>query len=128
MYKTPREHKKELLTTLALLFGAFFILLLLGSVVFHIFEDWSYLESLYFATISLTGRGFSSTVPTHWFSIIFSVFYLVIGVAILIASLSNLIGFYAAHYQGSVEKKIDIFKDRLRKKKKPRTWLTLGNK
>lgn len=128
MYKTPREHKKELFTSLMLLFGAFFIMLLLGSLVFHIFEDWSYLESLYFATISLTSRGFSSQVPTHWFSIIFSVFYLIIGVSILIAGLSNIIGFYTAHYQENVSKKFDALKGRLIKKKKPTKWFVLNKK
>lgn len=128
MYKTAREHKKDLLTSLALLFGGFFILLILGSIVFYIFEPWSYMESLYFATISLTSRGYSSVVPTHWFSILFSVFYLLIGVAILIASLSNLIAFYTAYYQSQVTKKFDIFKESLKKKKKPSNWIRLDSK
>ena len=125
MFKTPRENKKELLSSLSLLFGAFFILLILGSIVFHLFEHWSYMDSLYFATISLTGRGFSSTVPHHWFSIIFSVFYLVIGVAILITSLSKLIAFYTVHYEGPVTKTIKSLKNKFSKKKKPQKWIVI---
>ncbi len=125
MYKTPRENKQELVATLALLLGAFFILLLLGSVVFYIFEDWTYLESLYFATISLTARGFSPSVPQHWFSIVFSVFYLLIGVAILLASLSNLIAFYTAYYQTHVTKRFKKLKQSWSKKKKPHKWVSL---
>lgn len=129
MFKTPREHKEELIASFTLLFAAFFILLLLGSVVFYVFEDWTYLQALHFATISLTSRGFSDVTPQHWFSIIFSVFYLIIGVAILIASLSNLIAFYTAYYQSDVGKRINKIKnDWLNKKKKPTQWITLNLK
>ena len=128
MYKTPRQNKEELIASLTMLFGGFFLLLMIGSIVFYIFEDWTYLESLYFATISLTARGFSASVPTHWVSILFSIVYLIIGVAILIAGLSNLIGFYTAYYQSDMQKKFHKIKELWKKKKKPAKWISLNLK
>lgn len=107
MYKTPREAKREAQIQILVILSAVIVLMFIGAIVFSIFEDWTFLEALHYATISLTGRGFSSVVPTHWFSIVFSIIYLIVGVSLLIAGISATINFYSTHYQQQVSRSAD---------------------
>ena len=121
-FKTERERRFELVQTLKGLALAIAVLLFLGTVVYHFSEGWSWLDSLYFATISLTGRGYSNLYPHHWFSILFSVFYLISGVGIIIYSISTFVGFYTAFYKQSLAKKVDHFIGGFKKKEyRPRS-------
>lgn len=131
-FKTDRERRFELVRTLKGLVIVIFALLTLGTLVYHFSEGWTWLNSLYFATISLTSRGYSSMYPTHWFSIIFSVFYLISGVGIIIYTISTFIGFYTAFYKQSLSKKVDHFIGGFKKKEyRPRStvlWNPGNNK
>lgn len=113
MWQTPKERQDELFRRLTILFFLIFILLGIGTVVYHLTEGWSYLESLYFSTISLTTRGYSDVRPTHVSSILFSVFYLIIGVAVLIYGLSTMLAFYTSFYQPRIESRLHHIVDRI---------------
>jgi len=63
----------------ALLACAFGIFLLLGSLVYHMLEGWTYLEALYFSFTTLTTIGFGDYLPTTAASKIFSIFYIILG-------------------------------------------------
>ena len=80
------------------------LLLTIGTLVYHFTERWSYIDSLYFSTISLTTRGFSDMHPSHWFSVLFTVLYLFMGVGIIIYSLSSLVAYYVKFHQKNIEK------------------------
>jgi len=128
MYLTPREHRRKLITRFLFILITVAILLIIGMLVYHFTEKWSYKDSLYFAVISLTSRGFSNLHPTNWLSVLFSVVYLLVGVAILIYTLSNLIAYSAAYYETHLERNIknicDKFK-RLKEEKKKWIWLKM---
>ena len=59
--------------------------LLTGTVVYHFLEGWSYLDSVYFCTITLATVGYGDLTPTTPEAKIFTMFYVVNGVAILLA-------------------------------------------
>ena len=129
MYKTLREEKEDLWHRLIVLILMIGVLLTIGMVVYHFSEGWGYLDSLYFATISLTTRGYSSMHPTTWFSILFSIFYLLIGVSMVLYAISSLIAYYTAYYQKGVERRVRSLMDGVREKtvKQP-TWVTINRK
>lgn len=127
MYKTFREDKEELAKRLTFILVIVTFLLLLGAVVYHYSEGWSMLDSIYFATISLTSRGYSLMRPTHWVSVLFSIFYLLIGAAVMIYTISTLIAFYSSFFQKKVEGKLQSFVTTIKDKtkEKPDSWMTL---
>ena len=128
MYKTPREEKAELLEKLIILVFGVGILLILGMLVFHFSEGWSYKDSLYFSAVSLTSRGVTPNYPTNWISIIFSVIYMLIGVAFIIYSLSSLIAYYISYYNKNLGKRVHEvvtwFKDKQKERKK-KNWINI---
>jgi hypothetical protein len=63
------------------------IFLATGTLVYHKLEDWSWIESLYFSTFSLTTVGYGDIAPTNDASRLFTVFYLLTGVGAVVASL-----------------------------------------
>lgn len=99
-------------------------MLIIGTIVYHFAEGWSFLDSLYFSAISLASRGFSDLHPTNWFSVIFSIFYLFIGVGIMIYAISTLIAYYTSFY----EKKVSDAIKNMRKPKEPEKWIELRQK
>jgi voltage-gated potassium channel len=65
-------------------------LFLIGTVFYWIFEPWSLLDSFYFSTMTLATVGFGDFVPTHPGTKLFTVFYVLAGVGILVAFFSEL--------------------------------------
>jgi hypothetical protein len=55
----------------------------LGAVVFAILEDWSYLDSLFFALTTISTIGFGNQVPTSTSSTIFAVIFAITGILLL---------------------------------------------
>lgn len=51
--------------------------LLTGTVVYHLLEDWSWVDSLYFSVVTLTTVGYGDLSPTTDLSKLFTVVYLV---------------------------------------------------
>merc|ERR1719182_1277975 len=63
----------------AMLVSLFAVFLLLGSLVFHLLEGWTYLEALYFSFTTLTTIGFGDYLPSTPISKVFSIFYIIVG-------------------------------------------------
>lgn len=61
------------------------VTLLLGTVVYHWIEGWSYLDSLYFCVISLATIGYGDLTPTTDLGKIFTIVYVINGIVILLA-------------------------------------------
>jgi hypothetical protein len=63
--------------------------LLLGTVVYHILEDWTWVDSLYFSAVAVTTVGFGDLTPTSDASKLFTVFYIFSGITIVTVWLNS---------------------------------------
>ena len=61
-YKVP-EHVKVRSTDVILIVGLFMLIYFVGIFVFHIVEGWSFLDSAYFVTATVTTIGYGDIVP-----------------------------------------------------------------
>lgn len=61
-----------------------FILLIGGTFIFHELEGWSYVDSFYFSTITLTTIGYGDLHPVRSITKILVSFYALYGVAIML--------------------------------------------
>lgn len=70
-----------------LLAAAAAVLILTGTVAYRLFEDWSWVDSLYFSVVAVTTVGFGDLTPSTDASKLFTVAYVVAGVTIITAYL-----------------------------------------
>ncbi len=59
--------------------------LVIGTLFYHWLEGWSFLDSLYFCVISLATIGYGDLTPTTPEAKIFTIIYVINGIAILLA-------------------------------------------
>ena len=77
------RHANHVLGTSAL------FILVLGVVMYHWLEGWSWIDSLYFSSVAVTTVGFGDLTPTTDASKLFTVFYIFSGVAIIATYLNT---------------------------------------
>ncbi len=75
------EYRDLVLTTL--------FILLLGTVVFHYLEGWSFVDSLYFSIITLTTVGYGDFSPQTTAGKLFTIFYIILGVGVILAFINT---------------------------------------
>ena len=92
-----------------------FVLIMIGTLVYPGIEGWSYLDSFYFTAMTLTTIGFGDIVPVTDIGKIFTVFFSIGGVAIVLFVLSGMLGKYFMH-QASTNR--TIYRRLLPKKKR----------
>lgn len=61
------------------------LLLLIGTLAYHWLEGWSLLDALYFCVITLATIGYGDYVPTSSAAKLFTIFYALNGIGILVA-------------------------------------------
>ena len=61
------------------------LMIVLGAAIYHWLEGWSYLDALYFSVISLATIGYGDLTPTTPEAKIFTILYVINGIAILLA-------------------------------------------
>lgn len=91
-----RRHADKLLASSALL------LLAVGTVAYRLLEDWSCVDSLDFCVVAATTVGFGDFSPTSDSAKIFTVFYILSGVAIISVWLNERL----RHHSRSVAKHV----------------------
>ena len=62
---------------------------ILGTVVFHLLEKWSWIDSLYFTVITLATVGYGDLTPTTPVGKIVAVIFVIVGVGIFLAFLNK---------------------------------------
>jgi voltage-gated potassium channel len=88
------------------------VLLFTGTVSYHGLEGWSVVDSLYFTAMTVTTVGYGDLVPTTDISKIFTVFFSLSGIGIVLVVLVNLGGRYYRREQRAFSKRIRIYVDR----------------
>lgn len=69
-------------------------LLATGTVVVHYLENWGWIDSLYFSTVTLTTVGYGDFVPTHQLTRVFIILYILGGVSTLLYGLTAISKYY----------------------------------
>ena len=87
-----KEYRELLLTT--------FIVILVGSTTYHYLEDWSWVDAVYFSVVTLTTVGFGDFAPQTDAGKIFTIFYIIVGIGIILSFINTLY----EHYKGQREK------------------------
>ena len=62
----------------------------IGTVAYHYIEGWSWLDSLYFSTITLTTIGYGDFSPQTDAGKIFTIIYIAIGVGMILAFINTI--------------------------------------
>jgi hypothetical protein len=62
-------------------------LVVVGTVVYRLLEDWSWVDSIYFSVIAVTTVGFGDLTPSTDASKMFTVVYVLVGISIVTAFL-----------------------------------------
>ncbi len=80
---TGVEHEYYILLSLAI------TVVILGTVVFHLLEKWSWIDSLYFTVITLATVGYGDLTPTTPVGKLVAVIFVIVGVGIFLAFLNK---------------------------------------
>jgi len=80
------------------------ILLGVGTFAYSQLEGWNLVDSLYFSTTTLTTIGYGDLHPTHPISKLFTVVYIIFGVALTLVALTSIATyFFEKNYERTAE-------------------------
>ena len=86
--------------TYKVLAGAALSLMAVGTFAYHFLEEWSWVDSLYFSTVAVTTVGFGDLAPSTDASKLFTVIYILGGIAIVATFLRARLEFRHSGRQG----------------------------
>ena len=72
-------------------------LVLTGTLFYWRFEDWTFVEALYFSIVTLTTVGYGDFSPTTPGTQIFTILYILTGFGVLVALLTSVAQQYLKH-------------------------------
>lgn len=78
----------------------------LGTLVYYFIEGWSFIDSLYFSTITITTIGYGDIAPTNPVSKLFTVFFAFSGVTIFLFSMTVITEHYFSKKVLVLEKQV----------------------
>ncbi len=84
------------------------IILLIGTAFYHRIEHWSWLDSFYFSSISLTTVGYGDMVPKTDIGKLFTVFYIFSGVGVILSFVTSVAN--KAHERRAIESELALAK------------------
>ena len=82
-----KEYRDLLLTTL--------FTLAFGTVVYHYIEGWTWIDCIYFSIITLTTIGYGDFSPETDAGKLFTIFYIIIGIGIILSFIDTIYNHYA---------------------------------
>jgi hypothetical protein len=88
--KLAKEEARQILRQFRILFAVTTGVILIGCIFYTNIEGWRWLDALYFSVISLATVGYGDFTPKTDAGKIFTMVYLIIGIAIF-ASLINIL-------------------------------------
>ena len=87
-----------------------------GTIAFHYLEGWSWMSSFYYSVVTLTTVGYGDLYPTTDISRLIAAFYILIGVAIVLAALT----IFGTHYLDSQQKRHVKTQEMIKNRRKKR--------
>lgn len=81
-----KEYRDLLLTTV--------VILGIGSAVYHYLEGWTWIDAIYFCMITLTTIGYGDYSPQTDGGKIFTMFYIVIGLGMILSFINTIYHHY----------------------------------
>jgi len=70
-------------------------IIIVGSMVYHYLEGWNWVDSVYFSVITLTTVGYGDFSPQTDGGKLFTIFYIVIGIGIILTFVNTIYNHYA---------------------------------
>lgn len=89
--------RKKILTVICVML----FMLLFGTVAYMLLEKWSFVDSLYFSTVTLTTIGYGDLYPTTPASRFFTVIFIIVGVAVMLNALTFLGSYYYRYFENT---------------------------
>lgn len=80
------EYRDLLLTTS--------VVIAFGSVIYHYLEGWTWIDSIYFSVITLTTVGYGDFSPQTNGGKLFTIFYIIIGIGIILSFINSVYNHY----------------------------------
>ncbi|MFL9843402.1 potassium channel family protein [Flavobacterium rhizosphaerae] len=81
------EYRDLLFTTVTVI--------VIGTVAYHYIEGWRFIDALYFSVVTLTTIGFGDLSPKTDTGKLFTIFYIVIGIGVILQFINTLQNHYA---------------------------------
>jgi voltage-gated potassium channel len=106
-------HQDDKLITAFLLI---FVLLGSGTVAYNQLEGWSYVDSLYFTSMTVTTVGYGDFVPSSDISKLFTVFFSFAGISIALVILVTIGGEYYKKERRMISYRLKTYMDNRKKK------------
>jgi hypothetical protein len=102
------------------------LLLVGGTIVYSVLEGWNIIDSLYFSTVTLTTIGYGDMYPTTYASKLFTVFFVLSGVGLMLFVLSMTGAYYLNYLEANpfVQTTTKKAFNRINKRKEDR-WITI---
>lgn len=85
-YFQDKQYRDLLLTTI--------VIIAFGSTVYHHLEGWGWIDAVYFSVITLTTIGFGDFAPVTQEGKLFTIFYIVIGIGIILSFINTVYNHY----------------------------------
>ena len=96
-----KEHKR-LLSAISLAL----VMVSVGTFIFPHLENWSYVDSFYFSTVTLTTIGYGDITPKTDVGKIFTSLYAFFGIGIMLYILGSVVGEYASKHEEYFDKAV----------------------
>lgn len=71
-------------------------IVVIGTVTYHYLEGWSWVDSLYFSIVTLTTVGFGDFSPQTDAGKLFTVFYIILGIGMILNFINTMQEYYMA--------------------------------
>ena len=95
------------------------VLLGVGTVTYQHLERWSWVDSLYFTTTTLTTIGLGDLHPSSDISKLFTVVFVLFGVSFVLFSLTLMADTYFKYGQTRVENRVRTVGNKIQEKRRP---------
>ena len=81
--------------------------IVIGTLIFHKLEDWTYAQSFYYSVTTLTTVGYGDFVPTTDYNRVVTALYMLIGVTITLGAFGYIGSNYIARREAMAQKRAE---------------------